>query len=552
MRCRYALIVLMLGLLSSCVTIPADGPVHAVDQSDVESQSSTRFAPAGPRAGASRTDIVHGFLESMLAYPESLATANQFLTPKAARTWDPQATTSVYSTARVATPASGDNFRIELNVSARLDAQGRLTQVNEREYLPVRLEQHEGEWRISQPPSGVLLSEDFMASHMRPFELFFFDESGSRLIAEPVHAIVGEKLASTLIQRLAVGPQEADGTWQRTYMPAAQHMQASVPLIDNRAEVEIGIAVGNVPVADVDRMTAQIIATLSDVPGVDDVRITARDGLIVDTSESRQEVQSWASFSLGDSRRHAHVVANNRVWRIDSLEPRPAPGFLAKDAQGARSVALSRERLAAIWPDQALSATLEGDALVHLVGQDFLEPVVDVADTAWFIDNGADESRIRVVDAQGTRRLSLPKLLSIESFAVSPDGSRLAAVDETGEIFLARIVRKEGRVRKLNRFDHLDVNESDIGEVQWLTASTLLFTTKNAPRQLREVRIDGSRSVTSWSALGRWLPDVVVNRLVVSPGAEPLVTVMDSKNRLWIWESSGWERVNINKAKGLS
>ena len=551
MRSRYVPIVLALGLLTSCVSIPADGPVQPVPQSDINSQSATRFTPAGPQTGATRTDIVHGFVESMLAYPESLAAANQFLTPEAARTWDPQASTWVYSSARVVTSASGDNFRIELNVSAHLDAQGRLTKRKQRKHLPIQLVQHDGEWRISDLPSGVLVSDDFMASHMRPFELFFFDESGSRLVSEPVHAIVGEKLATTLIQRLAVGPAEADRSWLRTFVPSAR-TQASVPLIDNRAEVEIGVAIGDTPVDDTDRMAAQIIATLSHAPGVEDVRITARDGLVVDTSDSDQEVQTWNRFGLGGSRRHAHVVANNRVWRIDSPEPRPAPGFLAKDTLGARTVALSRERLAAIWPDRAISATLEGGDPVDLAGQKFLGPVVDVVDTAWFIDHDANESRIRVVDAHGTRRLSLPKRLTIRSFGISPDGSRLAVSDAAGEIFVARIVRKNGKVRKLSRLDRIDVEERGIGEVQWLTASTLLFTAKDAPRQLREVRIDGSRSVTSWSTLGRWLPDVVVKRLVVSPGAEPLVTVLDSKNRLWIWNSSRWERVAINKVNGLS
>lgn len=552
MRMPLVLVIAMLALSSSCISIPHDGPVQAVEANEDLAQSSTRFAPAGPRAGANKTEIVHGFLESMLAYPESLVTANQFLSPDAIQTWDPQSSSLIYTKVRVVSPANGDTLSLDLDVTSQLDSRGRLTQRDEKRSIDVSLVKHEGEWRIDQPPPGVLLSEDFVNSNMRPFELFFFDESGSRLISEPVHAVVGEKLATTLMHRLALGPRKDSAIWQRTFVPTTQQMQASVPLIEGRAEVEIGAAVRDRPVGDADRMAAQIISTLSQVPGVSDVRVSASDGVVVETSDQREGIQAWTAFQTDDLRRHAHGVANNRVWRIDSPQPRPAPGYLAKDAQGARGVALSRERIAAVWANRAESATLQGDDPVRVTGQSFLEPAVDVADTAWFVDQPAGTSRIRVVDAKGSRTIGLPKELNVASFAISPDGARIALSTEAGEIYVGRVIRQASGVRHITRMERIEVEEQGVRDVQWLTATSLLFIAKDTPRQLREVRIDGSRTVTSWSALGRWLPDVTVNRLVVAPGIEPLVMISDSERRVWVWESSKWELANINKVRGLS
>ncbi len=538
--------------LSSCIAIPNDGPVQAAESDNDLGQSSTRFEPAGPPVGASQSEIIHGFLESMLAYPESLAIAKQFLTPEGIKKWDPQAGTLVYSRARVTILASGDDAQINLDIVAELDSQGRYTKREEHENLEVPLVRHQDEWRINQAPAGLLISEDYFSDHMRPFDLAFIDESGTRIIYEPVHAIVGEKLATTLMHALSAGPAGSAAGWQHSYVPSIEYVQSSVPLLDGRAQVDIDFHLGNRSDIDNDRMAAQIIETLTQVPAVESVQITSSDGLIADTTETSSGMPGWAQFSLDDSRRHAHIVADNRVWRADSLQPRQAPSYLAKDAKNARAVALDQERVAAVWRDRAQVSALDGSDVVKLDGSAFLDPVVDVFDAAWLVDARGSSSRVRVVQDDYRHTLDIPSDLDIASFAVSPDGARLAISSTSGQVFVGKVIRVGRLVTNLEELKSLDLESSNVQSVQWLTATTLIFTTKDAPRQLREVRIDGTRAVTSWSTLGRWLPDVKVSRLLISPSEEPLVTIMDSQKRVWLWEAPTWELVDIDKVSGLS
>ncbi len=554
MSSRTALIgavVSSLFALGACVSIPVDGPVTKA-RSDVGArQSATRFVPAGPVAGATKVDVVRGYMEAMLAYPVAWTTAQEFLTPSAQQRWDPDAATLVYSGFTVESEPASNMYWVRVDRVSRLDSLGRFAAVSGSERIELSLVNIDGEWRIDSPPQGALLSHDFYLSHMQPFEVRFFNEAGTRLVSEPVHAVTGEKLATSLVNILGRGPHPQDVPWQRTFLSGSFARPGVVPLIDGVAHVTVDSPASGESQDDQDRASAQIISTLLNVPGITGVVISDADGVRVDTTDPDQSPEMWEQFDVGNNRAWIHAIAQDRVWRIDSTTPRPAPGYLSKSAGGAKNVSLSRNVTAATWESRGVKSDLNGDNAVAIEGQRFLPPVVDAADVAWFIDRPSAESRLRVVDSRVTS-IGLQGIERVRAFDLSADGSRVAVVDQAGHVFIAPVIREAERVVRLGKLTRLSTVENRVTHAQWLTNSTILYIRRDAPRQLREARIDGSHSVSSWSALGRWLPNVTVERLVISPSTVPVVTILDSRHRVWVWGSGTWQLVSINKAHGLS
>ncbi|TXJ07551.1 MAG: hypothetical protein E6Q27_01105 [Aeromicrobium sp.] len=554
MSSRTALIgavVSSLFALGACVSIPVDGPVTKA-RSDVGArQSATRFVPAGPVAGATKVDVVRGYMEAMLAYPVAWTTAQEFLTPSAQQRWDPDAATLVYSGFTVESEPASNTYWVRVDRVSRLDSLGRFAAVSGSERIELSLVNIDGEWRIDSPPQGALLSQDFYLSHVQPFEVTFFNEAGTRFVAEPVHAVTGEKLATSLIKILARGPRPQDDPWQRTFLTSSLTRAGVVPLVGGVAHVTVDSRAGSGSQEDQDKASAQIISTLLRVPGITGVVISDADGVKVDTTDPNQSPELWEKFEVGNNRSWTHAIAGDRIWRIDSTAPRPAPGYLSKSAGGATNVSLSRNVSAATWKSRGVKADINGDNAVSIQGQRFLPPVVDAADAAWFIDRLNGDSRLRVVDARVTT-IELEGIDRVRAFDLSADGSRVVFVDQSGRVFIAQVIREAERVVRLGKITRLGNVDGKVSHAQWLTNSTILYIRGDTPRQLREARIDGSSSVSSWSALGRWMPDVKVKRLAISPSSDPVVTILDSQQRVWVWESGTWLLVSINKAHGLS
>src|SRR4051794_17072952 len=98
---RFLIFLATLFVVSGCVSIPSAGPVHHEADEGTRAGSTVRYSPTRPAEGASPAEIVRGFLDAMLAYPVSSATAAAFLTPAAARAWNPSDGMRIYSDPQV-------------------------------------------------------------------------------------------------------------------------------------------------------------------------------------------------------------------------------------------------------------------------------------------------------------------------------------------------------------------------------------------------------------------------------------------------------------------
>ena len=566
---RLAGLVGALGLLlAGCAAIPTSGPVNEVADDDGFGQSTVRYSPALPVDGAAPSEIVRGFLDAMLAYPASSRTAAEFLTPEAAATWKRQDGVTVYRRggAEVASAPQDGRARAESGAGAgatvtyaetgRLDEQGRYSVGRGSRDVRYQLEKVDGQWRIADPQPGLLVTDKFFADYFRPFDLFYFDRPAQRLTSQPVHLLVDDRLAAALITSLARG----SGSDQlRTFVPPVDDLRATVPVSDGSADV--GFTRGGGDPGDVERLSAQVIWTLRQVPGITDVRITAGSQTLSPRGNAEQPITSWDEYGISMEAGRVFALRKDRVVQIDGSDVTPIDGRWGDDAEGAAAAAVTDQRVALLAAGRRTVRIAPRDGAVQrtVSGNDLLDPVSDVDGQFWVVDRSAGATRVRVV-GQGVTTLQAQGIagLDVSSLQVSPDGSQYVVTSgssSTGAVSVGRIVRNaDGDVTGLARPRRLDLGGlvprsavwSDGVRVSFLAAST-------AGIQVQTALIDGSL-VSGGSTGGRaLLPDVDAGRLVVGSGPDPASYATDPKGRLWYLGAGGsWRLVDTDTITSLS
>ena len=84
-----AVVFLLLGLVTGCVSVPTAGPVEKVEGQPPECQNCINVDVAPPSPGDEPKQIVQGFLRATSNFQPNYAVARQFLTTGAAEKWAP-------------------------------------------------------------------------------------------------------------------------------------------------------------------------------------------------------------------------------------------------------------------------------------------------------------------------------------------------------------------------------------------------------------------------------------------------------------------------------
>jgi hypothetical protein len=480
---------MVLGLaLGGCAGIPVSGPIVRVEAPASRTHSTVRYEPARPRAGATPLRIAEGYLDAMLAYPEATGIVEEFLTPQAIRDWDSGSGLNVYSSAVPGLLAVSGN-RAQVGVRLRsvmtLDPSGRASLKSSVTTRILELARVDGQWRIDNPVPGYLISQNFARDYVHAYPLWFFDESGRRLVPEMVHAVVSEQLPLTLIHRLADGPR---GSTHRTFLPESDGLR--VRIIGNSVEIDVRRDLEGSP----DKLAAQLLSTLRTVPGLDGIR------LLVNGAQERSVDFSDAvvGFGPGSQPAVAYGIRKNKIVALTATA-KAMRGPWGRSARGAVDVAVGRDSVAAVLPERdavAVGPRGSGD-VVTIDGTEFVRPEWDDADRLWLIDKPNGVTRVRVVAGAASVGIAADGLVDPESFAVSPDGSRYAATVAAGrdaQVVVGDIEHDaDGFPRRLGA--PLLVSRGLVGERQigWASQTRVEFIADTrTTAQLHTVNIDGT------------------------------------------------------------
>lgn len=526
MRPARALVAALVGLAlltSGCMGLPDSGPVRTEPaDSQLEDEAPVDFTPDGPRPGAAPVEIVRGFLVAMQATPLSTSVARQYLTAEGNSGWVPERGTVVYTDETRTT--EGDDVRLRLDGTVSLDGRGSwLGRGGDRSYR-LHLVRVKGQWRIADPPNRLIIPLSHFESRFNQYFLYFFDKSGEVLVPEPVYVPTGAQAPTSLVSGLLLGPDRDLLGVERTFVPARTRLDdISVPVSqDGTAEIPLSDEVLDLDDEQLSLVFAQLAWTLSQVPGVERLRVTVdgspldlpgegEDSAVADWSEFNPSV-AWASQSL-------FGVRDGRVVTLVSGEERRISGPLGSLDLGVDEIAVD------LPAEQVAATTLDGTVLVaprsrvpgtepdpsdartvFVGGTDLLRPAWDLYGQLWILDRTRAGAEVSVLGEGRTEVVDVPGVsgADVRSFALSRDGTRVVfevAREGRERLLQSRVERSQsGRIRRVIgavRIPLGGLGVPRIRDIAWRSPGSVAILAAPTPAtsQVVIVKLDGSSTL---------------------------------------------------------
>jgi hypothetical protein len=554
-------LVLALGvvtLLAACATIPDSGPVRPGATVLAEGEDPIiRVVARPPTLGMAPAEIVRGFLSASASAEGDHAVARQFLTPKAAQTWQPDRRVVVYDQNVGITlhEPSQDRVLAQSRVLARIDSRGTYRSLPATvRFSPFRLQRVSGQWRISSLPQGLLLTQLDIDRSYRAVSLYFLNATGDVLVPDPIYLpVVQPGLSTRLTQSLLDGPTPWLAPSVATAFPAGTQLVVdSVPVENGVAHVDLSSTVLEASAQARGQLAAQLVWTLSELSDVNAVSITVQgQPLPVGGSASNQTTQDWTSYDPGalPESANGYLVAKRGLVRLFDTKVLPVEGYVGSAGATITDPAVSSDAstIAVLSPDRSTASEQFSDSPGTLVrvatGTDFARPQFDSTGLLWLVDRTNRGSTITVVlPDRTTRRVRSPLLreATIQSMAVSRDGSRVAVVIDRhghGRLLLGRVERLSSDLNP-NHVKRIDISGlhpveftlDDVRDVCWADADhiALLARAPGAARQPYQTALDGTLH-----QVGGALPGL--ETIAAAPGLPLLGGTHEGK----VWRDSG-------------
>ncbi|UUW89531.1 LpqB family beta-propeller domain-containing protein [Nocardioides sp. WV_118_6] len=432
--------------LSGCVSLPTSGPVvesAGTDRTNTRRASDIDARP--PATGATRSEVVNGFLDAMTAWPIQTSVAKEYLTDEAAAGWNPEQETIIYSDSLPVRETAG-TVAVQLTAADRLDQIGAWRGAIAKPDLTMNLHVtiDKGEYRIADPPDALVVPASWFRQRYRQVSLFYFDPLAQILVPEPVFVPEGDQLASSLVSALLSGPPPLARGIVRSFLPPGLTVGLSVP-VDDEGIAHVAL-VGEAPKVtseEAELMLAQLAWTLRQDPTISALRVTL-DGtdLPLPGGASQYSVESASAFGpAGPGSGHqVYGISRGRLVAGPLGELELTTGVFGAEDAGVVSVAVrpDGERAAAVDSDgrRVRIATVRADDDVPprtvLSGGQYARPTWDNAGRLWVLDRRSGDAVVWLVEGEDgvARQVDVDGVSGTRarSLAVSRDGTRLVAV----------------------------------------------------------------------------------------------------------------------------
>lgn len=575
---RPAAIMLALALLvwvmAGCVSVPTSGKVEPVDQGPQVNDAKPETVPKPPAKDASPRKIVDGFLFATSRYQNNYQIAREYLTADAREGWRPEDKTTIYTNPTY--ESSDTNVTLTLSLVGEVAADGSYQAMSGTRVHDFAMRQDDqGQWRISNPPKGVLISDTSFSANYASFNLYFFDPQFNSLVPDPIYLPTGGQTATALVSALLRGPTGWLQPAVSTAFPARTSLVGnSVPIEGDHAHISLSPEVLALNDQQRIRMTSQLAWTLAQI---EDSPLTGLE-LTVNGERFRVPRQigegQGAYVPMNYGAEFAPVAAEQSSSLIgvsdgavvmvdnDGAQLTPISGRLgvrnydigslglSTDGEVAAAVTDSRTTLRSQGIDDETPRTMLYDE------QQLLRPEYTRYEELWAISgSGTKQEVLRIRDLR-SKSVNVPWLdeVHIRAFQISPDGSRMAMIIERGEkqqLALAPILRGEeislGELRTVELVDVASASVQRIADLGWISPTRLLIlgaSGEGASFEPYGVEIDGSQferigTSNSWGATSL--------ATQVEAGGSFQAVVAGRGGRSWIYRSGDqWELLSEN------
>ncbi|MFL6131048.1 MAG: LpqB family beta-propeller domain-containing protein [Mycobacteriales bacterium] len=531
-------------LAMGCATIPSSSRPQIIEEtlppSEPQSQGDLRYDAIVPRAGERPEDVVRDFLRVGGSYERDHARARAYLTRPGSDGWkDDSRVTLLEDAPYLEVQGGGSRVLMRGQQQGRVEADGSYVAGRARYPYAFRLKKVNGNWRIDNPPSGVLIEAGTFDAAFRAYNIYFLDGTRTRVVPDVRwFAAARDALPSVLVTAIQQGPSAWLSGAVRSDLEDTT-LQSNVEQESDRVKVYLtglGEGADTLPSGGF----AQLVWTLNQL-GVGGVEVYV-DGRLVGPREapgrSPQRLSDWRGFDpdgLSVST-PGYFVKNGAVW---TTEDAPLAGPAGRSSYGATAVALSTNRrsLAVLRRAAGGGRTLFVGSVTALrpriTGTSLTAPTwASTVSEVWTVQNGHDV--VLVPSSGGATRVvaALDKIGPVRALRLSRDGSRVAVVAGAPgreRLHVGVVIRDNNASVRIAGLKELDVGEEPVSDVSWSDALTLVALARAGEQDsaLYAVGIDGLSGSRLVSTSGLPGPPSAV----AAAPALPLLAV--SANSLW-------------------
>lgn len=529
--------VVLVAPLVACANVPTSGQLEIGDEAEkVEGDSPPLNVNVPlPEAGASQLEIVDGFLDAMFVYEPGYPTAQAYLTKDAQAIWDPAAEVKITSGQPARRQDGNREVILSYTLVGTVNDDGSYMAASGDEEVTLTLSDVTGEWRIDEPPDGIIMTEQNFERFFKPYNRYFFDPSFKYLVPDPVYLPLSAATPTMLAQALLRGPSKWLEPAVETAFPTGTQLAVnSVTKDGSTAAVELNEDAADAPDDQRRYMAAQLAWTMSELTGIVEVDATAAGGSLYGSEPLA--VANLDRFAPAELTRNSPLYAlgdSGVITLGDSGEPRPVDGVLGQ-TPGLRGLAVnplssqaaavdeSGERIvtARMYPRTELETLYVGTQVSSLSW--------DSQGLIWAVDADSSGSTVVAMTQQGDLvDVSITGLdgRSVDALRVSPDGTRLAVVID-GAAYIGVVVRGSGEIGPIKVHSLRSVGpEANVLDVGWIDGTdVVLLIEGDEANTARPVRAGLTRDVID---LHRPVDDGV--SLAIAPLREIVVETTDGE-----------------------
>jgi len=525
-------------------------PAVQITQAPARPAEVVGIEPLPPDPGATPEEIVRSFIDAAASVRPGHPVAREHLAPDAARTWSDEDGITVLSPDYATVTTETGAVEVTANPVGTVDGRGVFTVANADTLTrQFRLEQVDGEWRITDPPDGLIILEPDFQRLYEEVAAYFVDPTGQRVVPDPRYLITGEALPTALVQRLLEGPSGPLAAGVRNPLSGVQ-LRSAITVDGQSALVDLtGLPTKPAPILS--EICAQLVWTLTQLGQASIRSVEIRvDGEPVDVTgvPDEQTQADWTAFdpdavpleSVG------HYVTGGALHTVTAGAPTPGPagtGVYGLTDAGASIDARSGELsfLVGVRPDAGgttlLAGPYGGELTPVLSGARLSSPTVAATRSEiWVVRDGT--SVVRVQASGSPQAVNTPTLAGLgvaETLRLSPDGVWAALVIEgpTGHaLYVGTVVRAEDGSVALRDFRGIAPQLSQVLDVAWRDSGNLLVLAGDRGEGLvpYTVGVDGW-GLTEVPTAGLPSPP---QSIAAAPSRQPLVNAGGT-----IWQLTG-------------
>ncbi len=551
-------VVLAVALLGGCSTVPTSSAPVQITQAPPRADTPVGIEPLSPEPGATPEEVVRGFLDAAASTVRGHPVAREHLAPEPQGSWSDDAGITLLGPDYATVTTDAGTVVVTGELVGTIDQRGGFTvggqEVYSREF---RLEQVDGEWRITDPPDGLLMLEpDFERLYERR-DLYFLDPTGQRVVPDPRYLITGEAQPTVLVERLLEGPSAVLAAGVVNELEGAA-LGSTVTVSAQAVTVDL-TGVAHAPPTRLAGISAQLVWTLGQLSSVRSVEVLVDgDPLRLDGVPVMQTVDTWATLDPKTAPVDAvgHFIVDGALWTATDV-PAPARGPAGTGVYGLSSAAVATDprtgeltQMVGVSQRDGQAVLLTGSYGGELTpvlpsGSLTVPTVAPARQEFWLVRDGSTVVRVTAGGPpQAVNAVTLPGLGRATALQLSPDGVRAAVVVEGGQrqsLYVGTVVRSADGPVALRDWREVAPALGQVVDVAWRTSGSLLVLAGDAgeDRSLPyTVGVDGW-DLSPVPTAG--LPSQAT-QVAAAPGRPPLVS---AGGTIWEWQVAGGTWVTL-------